>query len=108
MKTTEPLRQAQDEPETVLCATVGFASGFKIYYGRGVISGQWFSGIDADDALTQALRYVALSEGERVIIHPAGPLMFPHRWLIENGPAFLADQLKKMEVFFAAHPPQSG
>jgi hypothetical protein len=71
-----------NQTETVLCA-VASLSGLIVYYGRGVITGDWYINLPLEDdpELLKAGIDEALEEGERIVEHPYGPLMVRLDWL---------------------------
>jgi hypothetical protein len=78
MSTIKPPNQT----ERVLCA-VASLSGVVCYYGRGVITGDWYINLplEGDPELLKAGIDEALEEGERIVEHPYGPTMVRLDWL---------------------------
>jgi hypothetical protein len=94
--------------ETVLCA-IARIGGKVLYYGRGVVSGDWYVGLEWDDPeFLQAGLEEAEAEGERGMWHPCGLPMVRIDWLSSDDrypeDREHAEQLKKL---LERVPPQS-
>jgi hypothetical protein len=77
-----PTLQPPHQTETVLCA-VATLSGVICYYGRGVVTGDWYINLplEGDLELIKGGIDEALEEGERIVFHPYGPAMMRLDWL---------------------------
>jgi hypothetical protein len=71
-----------DQNERVICA-VASINGVIFYYGRGVVSGDWYINLplETDPELFKAGIDEARAEGERIVDHPYGPTMVRLDWL---------------------------
>jgi hypothetical protein len=82
-----------------------------MYYGRARLTGEWYIALDCTESSPEriaALAQEARNEGQQIVWHPYGPLMFPLDWLAEGttDPKLLANY-ESLKAFLENFSPLS-
>jgi hypothetical protein len=74
----DPLRsEALDRDNPVNTGIIVFRNGKKLYWGRSLVSGEWFIHAPGEDFVLGAFH-----DGQRIVEHPSGHYLVPLDWLI--------------------------
>ena len=83
--------------------------GPPLYYGRGVISGDWYATCPVLDAPACAGLLRAYSQGERRVMHPCGAPMVRLAWVASDTTTSCnREMVLELERIFEVHGLQAG
>jgi hypothetical protein len=77
------MKKAMSLTDTVKCAVLQLKGHEPLYYGRVVLSGDWYISVEGESETEQVLTW-AQDEGESIVRHPYGQRMVRFEWLLEG------------------------